>query len=148
MIVGFTLFAVICFVCLIGLGLHIKINQNFLSVYAAKSILGGVVGFFFIILALATAYVFLGISPIFAAEPVTNSVSESAYGLGFLGAGLSVGLACIGAGIATGMATSAGIGAVSDNPKMLGQSLLFVGLSEGIAIYGLIIAIMILGRLA
>lgn len=147
MLVGFTLFAVICFVCLIGLGLHIKRNHNFLSVYAAKSIIGGVAGFFFIILALVTAYVFLGISPIFAAEPATNSVPENAYGLGFLGAGLSVGLACIGAGIATGMATSAGIGAVSDNPKMLGQSLLFVGLSEGIAIYGLIIAIMILGRL-
>ena len=98
-------------------------------------------------LAVAVASIF-NISPVYAADTAAAFVlSSEAYGLGFLGAGISVGLACIGTGIATGMSASAAIGAVSEDPKMLGTSLLFVGLSEGIAIYGLIIAIMILGRL-
>lgn len=68
-------------------------------------------------------------------------------GLGFLAAGLSTGLATIGAGYAVGSVGSSALGAVSENPKILGKTLIFVGLAEGIAIYGLIISIIILGRL-
>mgnify|MGYP001160569072 CR=1 FL=1 len=68
-------------------------------------------------------------------------------GLGFLAASLSTGLACIGSGVAVGSVGSAALGAVSEDPKILGKTLIFVGLAEGIAIYGLIISIMILGRL-
>jgi V/A-type H+-transporting ATPase subunit K len=42
---------------------------------------------------------------------------------------------------------AAAMGAVAEKPEMAGRALIFVGLAEGIAIYGLIIAIMILGRL-
>ena len=42
---------------------------------------------------------------------------------------------------------SAAIGAVSEDPNILGKSMIYLGLAEGIAIYGLIISIMILGRL-
>jgi len=42
---------------------------------------------------------------------------------------------------------SAAMGAVSERPEMAGRALIFVGLAEGIAIYGLIVAIMILGKL-
>ncbi|MDF2840429.1 MAG: synthase subunit c [Clostridia bacterium] len=72
--------------------------------------------------------------------------SEGA-GMGFLAAGLSTGLATIGAGYAVGSVGSSALGAVSENPKILGKTLIFVGLAEGIAIYGLIISIIILGRL-
>lgn len=68
-------------------------------------------------------------------------------GLGFLAAGLATGLATIGAGYAVGAVGSSALGAVSENPKILGKTLIFVGLAEGIAIYGLIISIIILGRL-
>lgn len=68
-------------------------------------------------------------------------------GLAFLAAGLSTGLACIGAGYAVGAVGSSALGAVSENPKMLGRTLIFVGLAEGIAIYGLIISIIVLGRI-
>lgn len=71
----------------------------------------------------------------------------SGTGLGFISAGLSTGLATIGAGYAVGAVGSSALGAVSENPKILGKTLIFVGLAEGIAIYGLIISIMILGRL-
>ncbi len=68
-------------------------------------------------------------------------------GLGFLAAGLSTGLATIGAGYAVGAVGSSALGAVSENPRILGKTLIFVGLAEGIAIYGLIISIIILGQL-
>lgn len=143
-----TLCAVICTTCLVGLALHLRKEQGSVSVVIAKSLIGGLSGFFFIAFALVVASIF-HVAPAFASETTVavNNIPQSAYGLGFLGAGLSVGLACIGTGIATGMSASAAIGAVSENPKMLGTSLLFVGLSEGIAIYGLIVAIMILGKL-
>jgi len=63
----------------------------------------------------------------------------------FMAAAVSTGLAAIGAGIAVGIAGAAAIGAVAEKPELLGRSLIFVGLAEGIAIYGLIIAFMVLG---
>ncbi len=71
----------------------------------------------------------------------------SSQGLGFIAAGLSTGLAALGAGLAVANVGSSAIGAVSEDPKILGKTMIFLGLSEGIAIYGLIISIMILGRL-
>lgn len=68
-------------------------------------------------------------------------------GLGFIAAALCTGFATIGAGYAVGAVGSSALGAVSEDPKILGKTLIFVGLAEGIAIYGLIISILILGRL-
>lgn len=80
----------------------------------------------------------------YAAETGT---ATSASGLGFIAAALCTGLATIGAGYAVGAVGSSALGAVSEDPKILGKTLIFVGLAEGIAIYGLIISILILGRL-
>ena len=68
-------------------------------------------------------------------------------GLKYLGAALSTGLASIGAGVAVGGAAPAAIGACSEDPKAFGKSMIFVAMAEGIALYGLIISFMILGRL-
>lgn len=76
-----------------------------------------------------------------------REVATAPNGLGFIAAGLSTGLASIGAGIAVSNVGSSAIGAVSEDPSILGKSMIFLGLAEGIAIYGLIISIMILGRL-
>ncbi|OLR64797.1 ATP synthase subunit C [Peptoniphilus porci] len=75
------------------------------------------------------------------------TASTGGNGLGFLAAGLSTGLASLGAGVAVSNVGSAAIGAVSEDPNILGKSMIYLGLAEGIAIYGLIISIMILGRL-
>lgn len=61
-----------------------------------------------------------------------------------LAAALSTGLACIGAGIAVGGSGAAAVGATAEKPESFGRSLIFVGLSEGIAIYGLIISFLVL----
>jgi V/A-type H+-transporting ATPase subunit K len=61
-----------------------------------------------------------------------------------IGAALATGLAAIGAGIAVGIAGAAAIGTITEKPEVLGRTLIFVGLAEGIAIYGLIISFLIL----
>ncbi len=90
---------------------------------------------------------------VFGALMVTNSVevfaageaaAASADGMKFLGAALSTGLACVGAGIAVSSSASAALGAISEDPKIMGKSLIFVALAEGIALYGLIISLLIL----
>lgn len=102
----------------------------------------------FTALILSSAFLYGDVA--FASEtgtPQTENNQSSSSGFGFLAAALSTGLATIGAGYAVGSVGSSALGAVSENPKLLGKTLIFVGLAEGIAIYGLIISILILGRL-
>lgn len=82
----------------------------------------------------------------FAAETAT-AAAGNATGLGYLAAALSTGLACIGGGIAVSAAASAALGAISEDSSILGKSLIFVGLAEGVCLYGLIISFMIIGKL-
>ena len=81
-----------------------------------------------------------------AAEETAQAAS-SATGLGYIAAALSTGLSCVGGGIAVASAASAALGAISEDSSILGKSLIFVGLAEGVALYGLIISFMILGKL-
>jgi V/A-type H+-transporting ATPase subunit K len=67
---------------------------------------------------------------------------------GFMAAALAAGLSALGAAYAVAVVGGAAMGAVAEKPDVAGRALVFVGLAEGIAIYGLIIAIMILGYLA
>ena len=62
-----------------------------------------------------------------------------ATGLGYIAAALVTGLSCIGGGIAVASAASAALGAISEDSSVLGKSLIFVGLAEGVCLYGLII---------
>lgn len=70
--------------------------------------------------------------------------SNAASGLKYIGAALSTGLATIGTGYAVGQVGSAALGAISEDASILGRTIIFVGLAEGIAIFGVIISIMIL----
>ncbi len=87
------------------------------------------------------------------APPVHAGVATAALGqasdtgLAFLGAGLATGLATIGAGYAVAVTGAATLGAISERPELFGRALVVVGLSEGIGIYGVIISILILGRI-
>ena len=81
----------------------------------------------------------------YAAEAAAGTAS--AAGMGYLSAALSTGLSCLGGGIAVSAAASAALGAISEDSTILGKSLIFVGLAEGVCLYGLIISFMILGKL-
>ena len=79
-----------------------------------------------------------------AAAAAAASADGLAEGLKYIGAGLAVGLSGIGGGIAVASSASAALGAISENDSMFGKSLIFVGLAEGVALYGLIIALVLL----
>lgn len=99
----------------------------------------------FAILCCALGYFFPAVLYAVGEEPA-KSCAEG-LGLAYVGAALAVGLACIGSAYAVARIGSAAIGAVSEKPELMGRTLVFIGLAEGIAIYGLIIAIMILNKL-
>jgi len=61
-----------------------------------------------------------------------------------IAAAIAVGLGSIGAAYAVSTTGSAAVGAIAEKPEIFGRALIFVGLAEGVAIYGLIIAFMIL----
>ena len=80
----------------------------------------------------------------FASESSEAAEGGSGSGLGLIAAAISTGLACIGAGIAVAFVGAAGLGVVGEKPELLGKTMLYVGLAEGIAIYGLLISFIIL----
>lgn len=99
---------------------------------------------FFGLLAIGTAATLLSGRTVLAAGA---SGDGFATGMGYLAAALSTGVSCVGGGIAVASAASAALGAVSEDQSILGKSLIYVGLAEGVCLYGLIIAFMILGSL-
>ena len=91
----------------------------------------------------------LGLTGASAAAPEAAGAAAAASdglaeGLKYIGAGLAVGLSGIGGGIAVASSASAALGAISENDSMVGKSLIFVGLAEGVALYGRIIALVLL----
>ncbi|MDQ2087260.1 ATP synthase subunit C [Herbivorax sp. ANBcel31] len=140
-ILGFTIFMILLTV---ALGVY-QIKKG-LSGKNAKKILGINIVAVFGLLLFTTTLIYSGYMPVFAQGSETVGAQE-VNGLGLIAAALSTGLAAIGAGIAVAISSSAALGAISENSSLLGKTLIFVGLSEGIAIYGLIVSILILGRL-
>ncbi len=141
---SYFLVAVIIFLVLSVIGLGICYIKKSISGKNAKKILGINIISVFSLLIFATI---LMISNSVFAQSEEAVAQSSANGLGLLAAALSTGLATIGAGIAVAISSSAALGAISEDSSLLGKTLIFVGLAEGIAIYGLIISILILGRL-
>ena len=77
-----------------------------------------------------------------ASEEAEESGASS--GIGYLAAALAVGLGSIGGGIAVAAAAPAAIGAVSEDPKSFSKALIFVALGEGCALYGFVVALLML----
>ncbi|WP_200763069.1 ATP synthase subunit C [Nitrosophilus alvini] len=82
---------------------------------------------------------------LFMALPAVLMADDN--GWAYIAAALSVGLACIAAGIAVGLVGASAMGTMGEKPEISGRALIFLGLAEGIAIYGLIVSIMILGKI-
>jgi len=91
----------------------------------------------------------LGVQDVMAAEPLAGAAMEITLGKGLalLGIGLPTGLAAIGAAIALGPIGSAALAVIAEKPEMFGRTLIYMGLAEGIAIYGLVMSILLLGKL-
>jgi V/A-type H+-transporting ATPase subunit K len=65
-------------------------------------------------------------------------------GLIALGAGIAIGFAALGSGIGQGMAASAAAGATTEKEEMFSKGLIFAALPETQAIYGFVIAAILL----
>lgn len=79
-----------------------------------------------------------------AAGPAPVTVG---FGLAMIGIAIPTAVAAIAAGIAVGPVGSSAMALISEKPEMFGRTLVYMGLAEGIAIYGLVISILMLGRI-
>ncbi|MGN1088995.1 MAG: ATP synthase subunit C, partial [Huintestinicola sp.] len=112
-----------------------------------NAIIGNLCTFFGIML-LATVFPIGGLvsaETAAAAETAVNALGSS--GMGYLAAALAVGLGSIGCGIAVANAAPAAIGAVAEEPSCFGKAMIFVALGEGVALYGFLIAFLIIQKL-
>ena len=110
----------------------------------AKRALGANIASFFAFLVLASVVGIGGSASAAGAPEAAAAAGGIAEGLKYVGAALAVGLSGIGGGIAVASSASAALGAISENDKALGNALIFVGLAEGVALYGLIVALLLL----
>lgn len=113
---------------------------------ASRGLIRGLIGFNVVIGLMAA-----GLVVVWLASPSTVLAAGSAAQAtgdpyASLAAAIATGLATVGAGIAVSGTGAAAIGAIAEKPDFIGRAFIFVGLAEGIAIYGLIIAFMVLNR--
>ncbi|MBM4182573.1 MAG: ATPase [Betaproteobacteria bacterium] len=110
---------------------------------------GGVFGNFLVFGLAMAAFLYMGVQDVMAQEVAATGGSgiSMAVGLALIGIGLPTGLAAIGAGIALGPVGAAALAVIAEKPEMFGRTLIYMGLAEGIAIYGLVMSILLLGKL-
>ena len=72
--------------------------------------------------------------------------SSGVNGMALLAAAIAVAGACIGAAIAVAYTGAAALAAMSERPELFGRAMVIVGLAEGLAIYGLIVSIILIGK--
>ena len=94
-----------------------------------------------------TAVILVG-DPATAAPATAAAAQETggAGGMALLAASIAVAGSSIGAAIAVAYTGAAALAAMSERPELFGRAMVIVGLAEGIAIYGLIVAIILIGR--
>ena len=113
--------------------------------------LRGTVGANLILFVAAEAgLLFIGVHDALAAEPaVAAGAREVSVGLGLalIGIGIPTALATIGAGIAVSSVGAASLAVIAERPEVFGRTLVYLGLAEGIAIYGLVVTILMLGKI-
>ncbi|MCL2461699.1 MAG: ATP synthase subunit C [Defluviitaleaceae bacterium] len=102
---------------------------------------------FFGVLLFATVFLFSGNAQ--AAVSVTDASGlASSYSMAYIAAASVMAIAAIATGIAVGQVGSAAMGALSENDKVFGKALIFVAMAEGISIFGLVVSMMILSKIA
>jgi V/A-type H+-transporting ATPase subunit K len=95
------------------------------------------------------ALVFMGIQEVMAAPAIAENANEISLGmgLGIIGVGIPTALSTVAAGIAVGPIGAASLAVLAEKPEIFGRTLIYLGLAEGIAIYGLVMSILLLDKL-
>ncbi|MDH3894022.1 MAG: ATP synthase subunit C [Chromatiales bacterium] len=99
------------------------------------------------VLVAAATLVLVAVPATAAEAAATVAIDPAIVRWGFIAAALAAGLSALAAGYAVAQVGTAAVGALAEKPELLGRVLILVGLAEGIAIYGLIVAILIFNRI-
>jgi V/A-type H+-transporting ATPase subunit K len=97
-------------------------------------------------IAIITAVTLLAVGHLTNNAYAQEAAASASGSMKFIGAGVAFGLAALGAGIAIGGVGAAGLAAITERPELRSQALVFTALGEAIAIYGIVVAIIILGQ--
>jgi V/A-type H+/Na+-transporting ATPase subunit K len=135
-----------CVVGLVLLGIAMEFNRGRVPVPArwAKGAVGANLAVF---VAALLGVVFLGIGEVSAQTAAADAEVSIGKGLALIGIGIPTALASIAAAIALGPVGSSALAVLAEKPEMFGRTLVYLGLAEGIAIYGLVVSILMLGRI-
>ena len=96
--------------------------------------------------AIAATVAALASTPALAASTTSAAPATGAGGMALIAAAIAVAGSSIGAAIAVAYTGAAALAAMSERPEVFGRAMVIVGLAEGIAIYGLIIGILLIGK--
>ncbi len=127
---------------LFGAGLGILLARRFgrRAYRALLAMTGGVLA-----AALAVLVLALNAAPAHA-QTVAAAAPSTGNGSALIGAGIAVAGSCLAAGFAVAYTGSAALALMSERPEMFGRAMVVVGLAEGIAIYGLVVAVILIGK--
>ncbi len=103
---------------------------------------------FFVIAAILLCTTIFGLSAQ-SAETVTEETAveqqaPKSSAVKYIAAALAVGFSCIGGGMAVSKIGAAAMGAMSENAELSGKALPFVGLAEGICLWGFLVGLLII----
>ncbi|MDR0946307.1 MAG: ATP synthase subunit C [Ruminococcus sp.] len=129
---------------LLALPVIIRMRKYGAGKKVRNALLGNISTFFGLLIICVCLPMAVGAAEPESAADTAATATASAAGMAYIGAALAVGLGSIGCGIAVGGAAPAAIGAVSEEPKAFSKALIFVALGEGVAIYGLLIAFLLI----
>ncbi|MDR1443465.1 MAG: ATP synthase subunit C [Treponema sp.] len=97
------------------------------------------------IIVLLMLILFVAAFPVLAQEAAETAEGGAAAPVWkYFAAALAVGFSCIAGGIAVGQIGAAAMGAMSENPELAGKAIPYVGLAEGICLWGFLVGLLIL----
>ena len=100
-----------------------------------------------LVVATVTAVLLTAGTAVAGAVPLAQAAAPASTNwAALLGAAIAVAGSSIGAAIAVAYTGAAALAAMSERPELFGRAMVIVGLAEGIAIYGLIVAIILIGK--
>jgi len=136
-------------VAIIAMGIYFEIRPLSQKINAPRWLKGTLAVNLLTFIAAQIGLLFLGIQDVMAEPTVTEASREITIGMGLamIGVGIPTAFATIAAAIAVSPIGAASLAVIAEKPEVFGRTLVYLGLAEGIAIYGLVVSILLLGKL-
>jgi len=134
---------------LVAFGLYLEARPAKKTAALPHWVKRGVGGNLLLFVAAEAALLLLGLRDAMAQTAPAAAAHDVSlgFGLAMIGVALPTGLATIAAALAVGPIGSASLAVLAEKPESFGRTLIYLGLAEGIAIYGLVVSILMLDKL-